>query len=360
VKQAQSVEIAYLMGGEVISTRRLSPRGERWAALTTFGVTAGLAVAAGLVAGLVLVAAHRVVYGPAFLAVWLLVGIGAAVLAGRRAAERACSYRIGASIDDDAFSSLPLALVRRTPAGYRIRVTPGFTGRLRGERAPLAVESMIGEGATGATDLTLAPNGHAELHFGPATFVLDGIADDGRAPALPKGVVRRLVRRALLPLELAALGSVLCAVPVGAQLGEADMRSAIPARSTPWEIEKLLRAEAQTQARGLHRCFDMMPIACQRPGYVGVGVSLSREGEIRSHWIARSTYGADCPVNQCLSDVVSTWFFEPLPESMKVILPVQVLRTDRPLPYGPARAAADAQRSALASDAVQRTAAEIN
>ena len=82
-------------------------------------------------------------------------------------------------------------------------------------------------------------------------------------------------------------------------------------------------------------------------------LSLARAGEIRSHWIARSTYGADCPVNQCLSDVVATWFFEPLPESMKVILPVQVLRTDKPLPYGPRgrrrtasapRAAADARR----------------
>jgi hypothetical protein len=43
---------------------------------------------------------------------------------------------------------------------------------------------------------------------------------------------------------------------------------------------------------------------------------------------------------------VSTWFFEPLPQSMRVILPVQVLRTDRPLPYGPARAAADVERTA--------------
>jgi hypothetical protein len=46
-----------------------------------------------------------------------------------------------------------------------------------------------------------------------------------------------------------------------------------------------------------------------------------------------------------MSEVVSTWFFEPLPESMKVILPVQVLRTDRPLPFGAARAAADQHRN---------------
>jgi len=105
-----------------------------------------------------------------------------------------------------------------------------------------------------------------------------------------------------------------------------------------------LRQEAQIQAHSLHQCFDLMPIGCQKKGYVGVGLSLSRAGEIRSHRIVGSSYGADCPVNQCLSDVVGTWFFEPLPQSMNLVLPVQVLRTDKPLPYGPARAAADVHR----------------
>jgi hypothetical protein len=293
-------------------------------------------------------AAHRVVFGPAFLAVWAILGVGAALLAAHRAADRARAYRIGAAIDDDAFSALPLALVRRAGAAYQVRIAPGFSGRLRGERAPIAVESLVDRTSV---DLPLALDGHAELRFGAATFVVSSAPDRGPAPELPRGVIRRLVRRALIPVEVAALASVFCAVPAGRQIGEAEMRSAIPGHATPWEIEKMLRAEAQTQARSLHQCFDVMPIACQRPGYVGVGVSLSREGEIRSHWIARSTYGTDCPVDQCLSDVVSTWFFEPLPESMKVILPVQVLRTDKPLPYGSARAAADAQRSAAAGAA---------
>jgi hypothetical protein len=182
------------------------------------------------------------------------------------------------------------------------------------------------------------------MSLGPATFVIRALPDEGAAPKLPAGFVRRFVRKAFLPLELAALASILCAVPVGAQISEADMRSAIPKNSTPWEVEKALRAEAQTQARSLHQCFDVLPISCQHSGYVGVGVSLSREGEMRDHWIARSTYGADCPVEQCMQDVVSTWYFEPLPESIRVILPVQVLRTDKPLPYGQARAAADLHR----------------
>ena len=58
-------------------------------------------------------------------------------------------------------------------------------------------------------------------------------------------------------------------------------------------------------------------------------------------------------MNQCLSDVVGSWFFEPVPQSMSLVLPVQVLRTDKPLPYGHARAAADVERK-KAHDAVAR------
>ena len=342
VKERQSVEIAYLINGDVISVRRLSQRGEWRAALVAFSVVTALSVAGGGLVSLALLAAHRVVYVPAYVALWLLVGLGVAAVVASRAVRRARSYCVGAGIDDDAFSIAPLSLVRRTRRGYRLTLVPGFSGRIENGRAPVPVESLVGHGPA---EVPFAPDGRAELRIGTGTFIVRGLPDDGPVPRLPAGVVRRFVRRSALPLELAALASVLCAVPVGAQLGEADMKSAIPAHATPWEIEKLLRWEAQTQARTLHQCFDVLPIACQRSGYVGVGLSLTREGEIRSHWIARSTYGTDCPVSQCMSNVISTWFFEPLPEPMKVILPVQVLRTDRPLPYGAARAAADQERS---------------
>jgi hypothetical protein len=234
-----------------------------------------------------------------------------------------------------------MPLVRRTSGGYVMRLVPGMTGELESGRAPIPLEGVIGEGAV---DVPLPADSRAEIRAGVATFVVRSGPDRGQAPALPAGALKRFARRALLPLEIAALASVLCAVRVGAEIGEAEMRSAILADATPLQVEMLLRNEAQIQARTLHKCFDVMPMRCQKRGYVGVKLSLSRTGEIRDHAIAGSSYGAECPVNQCLADTVATWFFEPLPQSMSLVLPVQVLRTDKPLPYGPARVAEDQER----------------
>jgi hypothetical protein len=358
VKQSQSIEIAYLINGEVVSVRRLSKRSEWRSALAAFGLVALMSSAAAAIVAAAMLAAHRVLFIPTYFGLWAVVCLSAAALAAARAAHRARSYNIGAAIDDDAFSALALPLVRRTRSGYRLAIVPGFTGRIDGDRAPMAVEGLAREER--GTDLPLEIGMRAEVVFGPATFVVRAFADIGPAPAPPAGLIRRFARRALLPLELAALASIFCAVPVGAQIGDGDMKSAISSRATPWEIEKALRAEAQTQARSLHQCFDVLPISCQHSGYVGVGVSLSREGEMRDHWIARSTYGADCPVEQCMSEIVSTWFFEPLPESMRVILPVQVLRTDKPLPYGQARAAADLQRTTAREKVASSVTSNVN
>jgi hypothetical protein len=341
VKHAESVEIAYLMNGAVVSQRRLSRRGERRAGVGAFALVAGMSVAAALLVGLGLLAAHRVVYAVPYLGVWMLAGIGAAVVAALRAGRRARCYGIGADIDDDAFSASPMPLVRRTPGGYVMRLAPGMTGELESGRAPIPLESVIGEGVV---DVPLPADGRAEIRVGVATFVVRSGLDSGRAPALPEGALRRSARKALLPLEIAALASVLCAVRMGADIGEAEMRSAIPADATPLQVEMLLRGEAQMQVRSLHRCFDVVPVRCQKKGHVQVKLSLARTGEIREHEIAWSSYGADCPVDECLADTVATWFFEPLPQSMTVVLPVQVLRTDKPLPYGPARVAEDQER----------------
>jgi len=326
----------------MVSQRRLSPRGEWRAGIAAFALVAGMALASALLVGVGLLGAHRVVYATAYLILWLAAGLGAASIAAVRAAGRARCYGIGASIDDDAFGGLPLPLVRRTPRGYVMRLAPGMTGHLESGRAPIPLENVIGEGVV---DVPLAADARAEIEIGMATFVVRSGPDRGPVPALPAGVVRRFARKAMLPLQVAALASVLfCAYRVSGPIGEAEMRSAIPADATPMEVELMLRKEAQIQAGTLHQCFDVMPISCQKRGFVRFDVSLARSGEIRSQKIAYSSYGADCPVNECLSEVVGSWFFEALPQSMSVTLPVQVLRTDKPLPYGSARAAADLER----------------
>jgi hypothetical protein len=330
------------MRGGVVSQRRLSPRGEWRAGITTFALVAGMTLASALAVGLALLAAHRVVYATTYLLLWLFVGAGAGAAAAVRAVGRARSYGIGAGIDDDAFAASPLPLVRRVKARYVMRLAPGMTGQLEDGRAPIPLESLIGEGTV---DVPLPATARAEVHIGMATFVVRTGADSGPVPALPVGAARWFARKATLPLGIAALASVVfCAIRVNGPIGEAEMRSAIPVDATPLQVEMLLRQEAQLQAPAFHQCFDVLPISCQKRGYVGVKLSLARSGEIRDHGIAGSSYGAECPVNQCLSDVVGSWFFEPLPQSMSLILPVQVLRTDKPLPYGAARAAADVER----------------
>ena len=261
MKQAQSVDIAYILGGEVLSTRRLSKRGEWRVAALAFGSTAGLGAGAALIVAGALAGAHRVVFGPAFLMVWAALGLGGATLAAWRAAARARAYRIGADIDDDAFSAIPLALVDRGRNGYQMRLAPGFSGRLRGGRAPIPVESLVDKTSV---DVPLAMDGHAELRLGPATFVLSSAPEAGPAPALPKGVLRRLVRRALMPLELAAWPASSAPSQRAPNRGSGNAFGDSSQRH-PMGDRKLLRAEAQTQARALHQCFDAMPISCQRP-----------------------------------------------------------------------------------------------
>ncbi|HEX7597166.1 MAG TPA: hypothetical protein VF518_03065, partial [Polyangia bacterium] len=252
------------------------------------------------------------------------------------AADRARRFVVGAALDADAFGSLEIDLVRRGAAGYELGLLPGMTGILENGRSPLPIESLV---AAGPTRFALPAEGRVWVRLGPATWVLRHAAPNPSPPTsswrerVKAGWtgVRRSLPIAAAGLPVAVLATVLGSTPAAMALGEKDMLSSIPVGATPWEIEQQIRTQAQRQSSSLHSCFDPMPLACQKPGFVAVGLSLSKQGEVLSHWVSRSTYGADCPVTECMVEHAAQWFFEPVSEPMKLVLPIQVKRTKRPL-----------------------------
>jgi len=93
---------------------------------------------------------------------------------------------------------------------------------------------------------------------------------------LASGTLRRLVRATALGVPLAAAATLLGSVPAALAVTDVDQRFAIPHNATPLEAERLIRAKAQFETQSLHQCFDPLPLSCHRPGFVGVGLSLSR------------------------------------------------------------------------------------
>lgn len=330
-----AVEVAHIVNGVPVSVRRLSARRERMGALLSLGLVLGAFVAAMLVVAWVTRMLGRSVYAPGFLGLWIGASALAAWVAHRRVSRRLGTYTLGTRLDADAFAPFEVDLVRRVRQAddrFELTIVPGMQGYIENGRAPLSLEAMMGTGGR-PRSATIERDTHAEIAIPGATFVVRSVPLHAGAPAeVPRESWRLFSRVALAGLELALVGTFLSVIPRAETIGDRPSRAHGPRITTPWEAEKWLRIEAQEQAASLHQCFDPMPVACQHPGYLGVGVSLNREGELRSNWIARSTYGRDCPVDQCVKDVVSTWIFDPLPEAMRVVLPVQVLRTEKPLP----------------------------
>lgn len=325
MRSKSSVQIASLVRGEVSSVKHLSPWRERIEVLLAAGAV-GAAVAGSMLLVVALGArAHRVFFAPVFLGAWLGAGSLAVALAVRRARERAARYSIGADIDCDAFGPIRLDLVRRAGDGYEIAFVPGMTGTFENGRAPLPVEGLT---RPGPVRVGLPQSGRAEIVFGASMFVVRWTVEPVERPAF---AWRRFTRLALASGLAAGLASFSTAVPAADAITDADLRSAIPSNATPWEVEKLLRLQAQDQSHSMGKCFDPMPMECMRNGFVGVGLGIDKDGEVTSRWVSRSTYGADCPVAECMADTAARFFFEPLPEPMRVILPVQVLRTGRRL-----------------------------
>ena len=324
------VEVAHLINGDLAGVRQLSERRERRGALVGLAVTVAVCAAAMCGAALAARSLGQSLYAPGFVVLWLVTGVGLSTFVISTVRGRLGRYRLGSRLDADAFAPIDVDLVRRAQDRFTLTVVPGMTGYVDGGRAPLPVEALV-EGRP--AELTLDLGGRAELTLGPSTFVVRALPGAGRKPEpFSRDLFKLFSRNLGIAVQVALAASVLCAVPRGETILDRAAHMAGMRGTTPWEAEKWLRIEAQSQAPSLYQCFDPLPLACQHQGYVGIGVSLSRDGEVRSNWIARSTFGEECPVDHCMQDVVSSWVFDPLPEAMRVVLPVQVLRTEKPLP----------------------------
>ncbi len=330
------VEVVHMVDGDLVSARRLSARQERLGSLSATIATGLLTLGAMTTAAVFVRALGRSIYAPPFIAVWGATALAISVLAVSVVRRRLGRYVLGSRLDSDAYAPADVDLVRRTGEQFELTIVPGMMGHVENGRVPLPVEALV---TTGPRTIVLCEGATAQLSMGASTFVVRSRpGDTASGPWFSRELFNLFSRVAVLGIQLAWVGTLFAVIPSGQTIGDRAAHLVAPRITTPWEAEKWLRIEAQAQARSLHGCFDPLPLACQHPGYVGVGVSLSRDGEVRSNWIARSTYGGECVVDACVKDVVATWVFDPLPEAMRVILPVQVLRTEKPLPPAVAQA----------------------
>lgn len=364
----QSVQVAQIVGGEPTSVRELSIIKERSAVASALTTVAAFFSIGAVVAAAVFAHLERAVFVPGLLFVWGLTGAVVAWRVARRVRHRASRYWLGTALDADAFAPTSFSLVKRVGDRFELSLVPGMRGRIEMGRAPLPIEALLEAEAAGQAGrgkaFPLEGNVFAEISFAGATFVVRGSATAGTDERLLATLLPTLLTRSLwrafarpagrvagLALPLVFVASAFFTVGAPRAISDRPYRATTPKASTPWEAEKFLRMEAQLQARSLHQCFDALPLSCQRPGFIGVGLSLARDGEIRSNWIARSTYGRECPVSDCMRNVVSSWSFDPLPSAMRVVLPVQVLRTEKPLPVArPAEAAVITSAADIALD----------
>lgn len=323
------VEVVQLESGNALCVRVLSEQRERAGARRAAAVVAlAILAAAGASYGIGRVL-DKAIYLPAFVALWSLIGLGVGHHAVRRVARRLGRYTVGPRLESDAFAQVAndFDLVARRGSRFELTLLPGMHGHIESGRAPLPIEALVQDQRT---VVSLDEGGSAEVAFGASRFVIRSRRSLAASP-LPRDWMRPFARSGILAVQLGLVASLFCLVPSSRVIDDRWLGHPVAKATTPWEAEKWLRIEAQRQAPSLYTCFDALPMACQRAGYVGIGVALSRDGDIRSQWIARSTYGAECPVEKCMSDVISTWQFDPIPQAMRVILPVQVLRTEKPL-----------------------------
>src|SRR3569832_998218 len=186
-----TVEGAHLVNGDVVSVRRLSLRRERQGALRAVGmIVAGYVLA---MAGVFAVArmVGRGVYAPPFLAAWVVACAAMSLLAYRRVSRRLGRYRLGCSLDADAYAPADVDLVRRAGERFDLTVVPGMHGHVDGGRSPMAIEALL-DGRWRTVDLDAGLR--AEIHVGDATFTdssQQAAQQQARAvPEIPRGFWR--------------------------------------------------------------------------------------------------------------------------------------------------------------------------
>lgn len=327
------LEVSRLEQGLKTDVRRLSRKGE-WTAGTTMAGVCVLAAALSLMMALTFMSMlHRVVFAPKLL--WSLATFGGAATwwLVRAAKQRARHVHLGPSMGDDGFAPIPVDLARRLEGSddaFELGIVAGMSGEIQSARMTVPLEALAPPSGSGPRYRRIEAGEKAVVRLGTETYLLERRTAEaspewsfGKAAA---GIPRRW-------LAVGALGCLAVAffssIPAGGAVTQLKPPIVSARRSSGWEAEMELRLEAQLQAPSLYECFDKLPQSCQRPGYVAVGLSLTREGEIRSHWIASSTYNETCPVTACMGDIVALWQFNSLPEPMRVVLPVQVLRTSK-------------------------------
>jgi len=335
------VEVVAFYRGERQNARVLSAQHERRAGITAVALTAGVsALAMGAFVGLV-TAAQYVLHTPVFATAWGVSTALACGLAYRRARKRVGRFALGASMEADAFGEWEFDLVRRMRGagnGYELALAPGMRGTLFEGDTHRPIEAL-----TSPNELTYLPlesGARAVIDLPAATFSVRCGPIEQKAETVPLLAAvkvpglgpRRLLALGARFVPLAIMASSLTAAASPVVLRDADLVSVVAPHLTPHLVELDLRRQAQLQAQALHACFEPLPLACHRAGYVGVGLKLAKNGEVLRSWIARSTFGAECPVTECMESVVSGWFFDAIPEPMSLTVPVQVLRTRKEKP----------------------------
>ncbi|MDZ4695080.1 MAG: hypothetical protein SGI86_08000 [Deltaproteobacteria bacterium] len=335
------VEVVAFYRGERQNARVLSTHRELRAGVTAVALTAGFSVLAmGAFVGLA-TAARFVLHTPVFAAAWGVSTALACGIAYRRARKRVGRFALGASMESDAFGEWEFDLVRRMRGagnGYELALAPGMRGTLYEGDAKRPIE-----GLTSHTDLRYVPlesGTRAIIDLPAATFSVRCGPIEEKSEKLPLLAAvkvpglgpRQFVALGMRFVPLAMLVSFFTASSSPVALLDADLVSAIDPNLTPHAVELQLRKQAQLQAQTLHDCFEPLPLSCHRAGYVGVGLKLAKNGAVERSWIARSSFGEECPVTACMQTVVSGWFFDAIPDPMSLIVPVQVLRTRKPMP----------------------------